>query len=190
MNTIKYSLTIITALLMLNACGSSTPANTLNSEEATAIGESIAIEAEDAVSELVIDDALDPVGLAASSRSINPTLVLPACATPNPAVPADQDGDGVATNATYTYNCNKTAAGGRTLNLTGSKVVSDPNGATASNTTPGFDMTINNLVLEVKKANGTPDYRATRNGTRNPRINAGGIRHQHSLTTILEVPGR
>jgi hypothetical protein len=190
MNPIKLSLTIITALLMLNACGTSTPSNSLSSEEAIAIGESVAIEAEDAVSELVIDDALDSLGLAASSAVISPKLTLPACAIPNPNPPADQDGDGVATNATYTYSCNKTGAGGRTFNLTGSKVVTDPNGASATNTTPGFDMTINNLILEVKKANGSPDYRTTRNGTRNPRINAGGIRHQHSLTTLLEVPGK
>jgi hypothetical protein len=66
MSPIKHGLTIITALLMLNACGSSPPSNSLSSEEASAIGESVAIETEDAVSELVIDDALNSLGLAAS----------------------------------------------------------------------------------------------------------------------------
>ena len=189
MNTMKLGLTAVIAALTLAACGTGNPGNALSTEESSALGESIGIEVEDAVSEIVVDDALDSFGLASSSATLTPAA-LPACATPNPNPPADQDGDGVATNAVYTYNCVKVGPAGRTYTLTGSKTVSDPNGSSASNTTPGFDMTINNFVLEVKKPNGSPDYRATRNGTRNPRINAGGIRHQHSLTTILEVPGK
>jgi predicted small secreted protein len=180
----------ILVLLALAACNPSSGG--LTSEESTEIGETLAVEAEDAASGITIDDLGNKVGglsLEGSPLVLQAvsTQALPSCI--NNSNPGDTDSDGIPDNTTFTYNCTKTGAAGRSVTVTGQRKIVDPDTA-IPNTVKGFDMDIIGLVHEFKNAAGNTVLKHTRNGTRQPRLSANLLQFKHQLTTLREKTGQ
>ena len=179
-----YSLVALVAVLALTACGSSGGSNTAGFND---IGEDFAEDIGAAMDEFTFADATSPKASAASVSS----QALPACIITNPNPPTDSDGDGMPNQATLTYtNCTRIGGAGNVWTMNGSRIFSDPDGSSATNTTAGFDMQIVSpgFVFEKRTPGGVLLKKMTRNGNRAPRLNAGTIRLQHSLTTLIERP--
>lgn len=188
----KFKLLLATLVLLALAACSTGGSGGLTSEESTEIGETLAVEAEDATSGMTIDDLGNKVGgLSLEGESLVlqavGTQALPACITNSN--PGDIDSDGVPDDTTLTYNCTKTGAGGRSVSITGQRKIKDPDTANP-NTVKGFDMEIINLVHDFKNVGGNTVLKHTRNGTRQPRLSANLLQFKHQLTTLREKTGQ
>lgn len=184
MKQFMYSLVALVAVLALAACGSSGGSNTAGFND---IGDDFAEDMDAAVDDFTFAGATTPRASAASVDS----QALPACVSVSPNPPADADGDGMPNQATLTFtNCTRVGGAGAVWTLNGSRIFSDPDGSSATNTTSGFDMQIvtPGFVFEKRTPGGTLIKKMTRNGLRSPRLNAGTIRFQHTLTTFVERP--
>jgi hypothetical protein len=101
---------------------------------------------------------------------------------------ADADGDGVPTNATFTFTnppCSITGVRGGTLGLTGSIQVQD---ASSGNNT-AWSTTLTDLAWLATDSGAIRSYTATRNGTRARGIGTGGKATLiTAVTTIQDRP--
>jgi hypothetical protein len=116
-----------------------------------------------------------------------PGVTLPV-GCPDTSSTADGDGDGVPTNATFTFTnppCSVTGVRGGTLGLTGSIQVQD----TSSGNNTVWLTTLANLAWQATDSGATRTYTATRNGTRARGIGTGGKATLiANLTTIQDRP--
>ena len=116
-----------------------------------------------------------------------PGVTLPAGCSDTSST-ADADGDGVPTNATFTFTnppCSITGVRGGTLGLSGSIRVQD---ASSGNNT-AWSTTLTNLAWQATDSAATRTYTATRNGTRARGIGSGGKATLiTAVTTIQDRP--
>ena len=116
-----------------------------------------------------------------------PGVTLPVACSDTSST-ADADGDGVPTNATFTFTnppCSITGVRGGTLGLTGSIQVQD---ASSGNNT-AWSTTLTNLAWQATDSGNTRTYTATRNGTRARGIGTGGKATLiTAVTTIQDRP--
>ena len=116
-----------------------------------------------------------------------PGVTLPAGCSDTSST-ADADGDGVPTNATFSFTnppCSVTGVRGGTLGLTGTIQVQD---ASDTNSTAWLT-TLNDLAWQATDSGATRSYTATRNGTRARGLGTGGKATLiTNLTTIQDRP--
>ncbi len=163
-------LCILSLVTLSSACGDSTdPDNTPTAGRD--IGELIRDEVEASLDALTLPTTLAPLGLE--------TGAVP-CATVSSA--ADDDGDGIPNDATYTFTappCRFTGIRGATLDITGQLRIQDPSPSFGF----GYEATITSLRYDFDAESDDADYSITRNLHRSLGGSVAGLQ----LATDLQI---
>jgi hypothetical protein len=135
----KLTLSMFVLSLWLVGCGLSPTPNpdSLTPEQATILAE------------MMVDD------LSEALENLYPPAAT-ACITPSNPAAADTDGDGVWDQLDFIYACSLTLPSGQIKTLEGKKRISDPDGLSNANLTPGMDSRFLEHGLKILVSADTP----------------------------------